>query len=431
MAGTVKELSPPQVTVEEKENSLVEMRIETTADDTDAAVRTAFTHLGSHVRVPGFRPGKVPVPVLEKMIPWESLRRDLLEDWVPDVYVKALDVAGLDPVADPEIQVETLERGEPLVFTAKVTVRPKVDLGAYATALSVPRVDPSVSDEEVESELKELQRVHASRTTVERPAQMGDALRGTFVIKDKEGTILQGSETAEDVIVLDTDKTAEALITPLLGMGAGDEREFSATLPATDNDEAHEVSVSAKVRAVDEITLHPLDDELGTKEGKGSLDELRDSVRVRRQEEEVRKEEERLARAVMDGLGELATCDVPDVMVENELERQWRILEQRVGMLGLDMERYMGFQGQTREQLRGQWRQDAIRTVRDQLVLDSLADEEGVEVDGVAVEAEVSRALGRSKVTHVQKLNARINTEARMRRAAALERAIEIATAKG
>src|ERR1700686_3156432 len=170
------------VTLERKAASQVALQVEATAGEVDAAIEASLKRLASRVRIPGFRPGKAPTAMVERAVGWETIRHETVDHLVPELYRRAVDETGVEPVGDPELDLGELERDQPLKFTATVTVKPEVDLRDYLT-LRVPMETTEITEESVDQAIQEARKRHSDLADVDRAAQAGDVIRCTLVMR--------------------------------------------------------------------------------------------------------------------------------------------------------------------------------------------------------------------------------------------------------
>jgi trigger factor len=420
------------VAVERKPGSQVSLRVTATAGEVDAAIDASLRRLAGRVRIPGFRPGKAPAAMVERAVGWEAVRHETVDHLVPELYERALQQGGVEPVSEPEVEVDALERDTPLTFTATVTVKPEVDLRDYRS-LRVPFERTEVTDETVDEAIEEIRRRRATLREVERPAQAGDVLRCVLVMR--RGDEVVGGEGGEERdLELDREAVLPGIVDGIIGLSAGEHRSFELTLPQDYPREELRgvtVTVDATVNAVRERELPPLDDALAAQEKHETVAEMREHLREQLVQRAERTDQERHEQAALTALREHVRVDVPQVMVEREIDRQLADLEYRLAALGIGLERYVELSGQTVEQIRGDRRAASVQRVVLDLALDALAAEEGIEVDEDQVRREAQR------IAEGQRLNAaqrrRLEDVARrdlVRRAAAL-RVVEIAGGDG
>jgi trigger factor len=422
------------VAVERQPASRVQLRVEAPASDLDAAVSAALRRLGGRVRLPGFRPGKAPAAMVERAVGWDAVRQEAVDALLPELYSRALDQAGVQPVDDPDLDLSPVERGQPFIFTATVTVRPDVELGDY-TALRVDVPSTEVTDKQVDEMIEELRRRNSELREVERLAQSGDVLRCSLVMR-RGDELLSGEEENDRDLDIDRERLLPGLADALIGMEAGQQRSFQLTLP---EDFAREelrnatVDVDVKVGAVRERILPPLDDSLASfdEEHGTTLAELRDDYRKRLEEVTAERDREALEAAALEKLRDHAAVELPESMVEREIDRQIADLEGRLQQMGMPLDRYLEYTGTTVEKIRGERRETAVQRLRLELALDALAQAEGIEVDEAAVMREEQRVAQGRKLTAQQRRRLHQGAHVDLARRAAGERLIEIVRGEG
>ncbi|MFN2451256.1 MAG: trigger factor [Candidatus Dormibacteria bacterium] len=420
----------PDITVESeaKPNSQVALRVEAPASELDRAVHGALRRIARQVRVPGFRPGKAPAAVIERMVGWDVVRQEATEQLVPELYLRAVQQADLDPVGDPDLDLGELERGKPVSFTATVTVRPKVDLGDY-TAVRVTEEHTDIGEKEIDETIEEVRRRAAKLTPVERPAQAGDVLQCSLRMRRGEETFFGSEEQRE--LELDRDKLLPGLLDGILGLAAGAERSFNITLPddyGREDLRGVEVEVDVAVSAVQERELPPVDDDLAKADGNTeTVATMREHYRERLVRVAQDTDDERYEEQVLTALRERVDVEIPELMVEQQIDRQLAELESRISRMGLGFEQYVQLSGSSVEQLREEARDGARQRVRLDLALDALATAEGLEVDESQVEREEQRLIGDAKLTADQRRRLHALTHRDLRRRAAVARMQEIA----
>jgi trigger factor len=416
------------VTIERLPGSQVSLRVEVPAASVEDAVDHAVRHLARRVRLPGFRPGKAPVPMVERAVGWPAVTRETLDEFVPAWYSAALSQGRIDAVGDPDLTLGDLERGAPFTFTATVTVTPEVELGDY-TAIRVDEPRTEITDERVDEAIEEVRRRHGELTPVERPAEHGDVLRASMVMR-RGGEVVGGSEEERDV-ELDRDRLLPGLADGLIGLEAGGAHTVAITLPDDYPQEEMrgvEVGVDVSVSAVRERTLPPLDDSLAALEGgSATLAEMRDRLRTRLEEQAAAEDAERFEAEVLERFRDSAVIDIPEVMVDREVDRQVRDMELRLAQMGMRLDRYLELSGETIEQVRGTRREGAVQRVKLELVLQALAEAEGLDIDEADVEREEARLAGDRKLGGDQQRRLHMAAHRDLLLRAAAQRAMEIA----
>lgn len=417
------------VDVERQPGSQVRLRVQAPPDDVDAAIATSIRHLASRVRVAGFRPGKAPAAMVERMVGWDAVREHALEHLVPDLYRRALDQTGVEPVTEPQLDVDTVERGKPLAFTALVTVKPQVDLGDYQS-LRVPFETTEIGDERVDEAIEDVRRRHAELREVERPAHVGDVLRATLIMR-RGDEVLSGEDAGERDLELDRETVLPDVVDGIIGLSAGQQRAFEVTLPQDYRREelrGASVTVDITVHVVRERELPPLDDSLARLDAHGTtLEELREHYRDALVKAAEVSDRERHEQRVLEALRDSVHVDVPEAMVDREIERQLADMEYRLESVGIPFDKYLELSGQTMERLRGERRESAAQRVKLELALDTLAATEGIEVDETQVRRETERIAEGRRLDAAQRRRLTDIARRDLVRQAAGQRLLEIA----
>jgi trigger factor len=418
------------VSADRKPGSLVELRIEAPAEQVDAAVGAAIRRLGGRVRIPGFRPGKAPAAIVERVVGWEAIKQEAVDALLPDMYTRALDQEKVDPVGEPEVKLGELERGQPFSFTATVTVLPEVELGDYAAELRVPEEKTEITEERVDEVIEELRRRHSDLVRVEdRAVQAGDVLRASLTMR-RDGELIGGEQEERDVEV-DPERLLPGLADALVGMNAGESKTVTLSLPddySREELKGATVEVEVSVGEIRERHLPPLDDSLAVLDQHGTtLAELREFYRGRLAEVAEREDQEKYEAAVLQALRDRVSIDVPEVLVEREIDNQLTEMQVQLAQAGLQLERFLEYSGQTVEQVRGERREGAVQRVMLDLALQALGNAEGIEVDEADVEREEKRLSAGRKLSADQRrrLHRSVHHDLMLRGAA--QRALEIA----
>lgn len=419
-----------KVDVERAPGSVVHLSIDAPASELDRAINIASSRLASQVRLPGFRPGKAPAAVIERHLGWETIRQEALETLVPTLYLRAADQAGIDPVGEPQVDLDpaSVNRGQGISFKITVHVRPEVGLGDYRSL----RVEPKhteITDKDVDEAMAQLQKRNATTKEVERPAQTGDVV--SCILEMRHGDELLTAAGQERDLELNPENLIEGLHDQVVGMAAGQDKTFTLRLPADYPREelrGEEVSVSCAVKAVKEQELPALDDELAKKEGQAdTIDGLREFYRKALVEQAEQNDKDQFESDVLTAFRDALDVDIPDVMVNLEVDRQIDELRRRFEAMGIGWEQYLAMTNQTVEQLRGERREAATSRVKLELGFDALIKEEGLEVDESAVEREEKRMAEGQKLNSAQRRRLHQALHRDLARQAAGNRLLEIA----
>ncbi|MFB7319241.1 trigger factor [Bacillus safensis] len=380
---------------EKQEGNEGVLTVEVDAETFNKALDDAFKKVVKQVSIPGFRKGKVPRGLFEQRFGVESLYQDALDILLPVEYPKAIDEAGIEPVDRPEIDVEKIEKGENLIFTAKVTVKPEVKLGDYK-GLNVEKDDTAVTDEDVQEELKGMQNRQAELVVKED----GAIENGDTVVLDFEGFVdgeaFEGGKAENYSLEVGSGSFIPGFEEQLVGLEAGAEKDVEVTFP----EEYHAEDLAGKP-AVFKVKIHEikakelpaLDDEFAkdVDEEVETLAELTEKTKKRLEEAKENEAEGKLREELVAKASENAEVDIPQAMVDTELDRMMKEFEQRLQMQGMNLELYFQFSGQDEDALKEQMKEDAAKRVKSNLTLEAIAAAENLQVSDEEVEEELSK----------------------------------------
>ncbi|MBE3582539.1 MAG: trigger factor [Limnochordaceae bacterium] len=392
------------VAVEKLEHSRVKLRVEVPADEVENAMERTFQRLRPRLRIPGFRPGKAPRSIVEMRLGKDYLLREALDDLINDAYREALRQENLEPVAEPDVHLDKVEVGAPVVFEADVSVRPEVTLGEYH-GLQVQRPLTKVTDADVEAGLRVYQQRQAELVPVtDRPVKRGDT-----VLIDYQGLVggrpFHGGAARDYSLQVGAGEFLPQLEDALVGMKAGETREIPVRFPA-DYSNAEladkDATFTVTVKEIKTLKLPELNDEFARSVGDyETLEQLRQHIRESLLDQAARRADQAAEEAAVKQLVERSQVDVPEAMVEQEVDSRIRNLQLRLAYQGIRLEDYLTTTKQTMEQLHQQLRPDALEFVKAQLCLEAVAKEEGLEPSPDEVEkatheeaAETARRTG-------------------------------------
>ncbi|ELQ8350952.1 trigger factor [Listeria monocytogenes] len=379
---------------EKQEGNVGKLTFEIEQEKVKEGLDRAFVKVRKTLNVPGFRKGKVPRQIFNQRFGEEALFQDALDILLPEVYSAAIDEAGIDPVDTPQVNIESMEKGETWVLTAEVTVKPEVKLGDYK-GLEVEKRETELTIEELEAELKQLQERQAELVVKEdAPAENGDT-----VILDfegfKDGVAFEGGQAENHSLELGSGQFIPGFEEKLVGLKAGDEADIELTFPEEYHAEdlaGQPVVFKVKLHEIKTKEVPALDDELAKDidEEVETLDELKEKISKRLQEAKEEsvaqaKQEEVIAKAV-----ENAEVDIPHAMVHHEADHLMNHFAQDLQAQGLTPELYYQFTGQTEEAMHAQMEKDAEKRVKMNLVLEAIAEAENIEPTEEAIDEEIS-----------------------------------------
>lgn len=380
--------------VENMEKNMAKLTIEVSAEELEKAIQGAYLKQRNKISVPGFRKGKVPRQMIEKMYGAEIFYEDAANALIPTAYGKAYDECELDIVSQPKVEVVQLEKGKPFIFTAEVAVKPEVTLGEYK-GLSVDKVSNRVTAKEVDAKLEEEQKKNARTVVVEdRAVQDGDE-----VVLDFEGFVdgvaFEGGKGENYPLTIGSGSFIPGFEEQLIGAEAEKEVEVNVTFP----EEYHSEDLAGKA-AVFKCTVHEikakelpeLDDEFAAEVSEfDTLDAYKADIKAKIKEQKIadgnrKKEDQVVEKAVAN-----ATMEIPEAMIDTQCETMIEEFAQRIAQSGLSMDQYLQFSGLTVDGLKEQVRPEALTRIQSSLVLEQIAKEENIEVSDADVDAEIEK----------------------------------------
>jgi trigger factor len=386
--------APVTTTVTELPESRVRVEAEVPAAEVEKRVAQAAKGLARGMRVPGFRPGKAPAPVVIKRIGRDAVLDEAVRESIGGWYSAAIDDAKVVPVGEPDLDLSSLPgEGEPLKFAIEIGVRPPAKLGDYK-GLEVPKRDADAGDEAISEEIERLRERSAKLETVERAAGRGD-----FVVMDfagsVDGTPFAGGEGRDQMVELGSGRLVPGFEEQLEGASAGEERTVKVTFPE-DYQAAElagkEAEFAVTVKEVKAKDLPELDDEFAEEAGFDTLDELRDDIRSRISEAESSRIEAEFREAALDAAVANATIDVPDTLVEARARELWDQMIHSLSHQGISKEAYLRISGREEEEIVEQGKEDAAQALRREAVLAAIIEAEKIEPS----EDEVLEAVGQA-----------------------------------
>ncbi len=381
------------VQVEKLEKNMAKLTVEVEAEALDKAIEAVYNRQKNSISLPGFRKGKVPRVMVERMYGPSVFYEDAANMLLQEHYPKAYDESGLDIVSQPEIEIEQIERGKTFIFTAKVAVKPEVTLGDYK-GIEVTRADVSVSDEEVDAEV-ERERNRNSRTVeVERAAEMDDTVNIDFE-GFVDGVAFDGGKGDNFDLKLGSHSFIDTFEDQLVGKSAGEDADVNVTFP--ENYQAAELAgkpalFKVHVNAVKTTELPELDDEFAQDVSEfDTLDEYKDDVRAKLVTRKENAAKSARSQEAVEKLVERCEMDIPDPMIDSQVDSMMQEFSQNLSQQGLTIQQYMQYTGMTRDAFAEQMRPDAVRRIQQSLVLEAVAKDAAIEVSDEDLEAEFTR----------------------------------------
>lgn len=369
------------VQVEKLEKNMAKLTIEVSAEELEKAIESAFQKNKNKISVPGFRKGKVPRKMVEKMYGKEIFYEDAANELIPDAYENALDECGEDIVSSPKIDVTQIEAGKPFIFTAEVALKPEVKLGKYK-GVAVDKVSTEVTDEEVDAEInKERERSARTLEVTDRPVKDGD-----MTVMDFEGFVdgvaFEGGKGEDYPLTIGSGAFIPGFEEQLVGAEIGKEVEVNVTFP--ENYQAEELKGKAAVfkctvKEIKEKELPELDDEFAAEVSEfETLAEYKADVKGKLEEKKIKEAKDAKEAAVIEEIVKDADMEIPEVMLETQQRQMVDEFAQRIQMQGLTMEQYFQFTGASYDQLVEQVKPQAEKRIQSRLVLEAVAKAENI-----------------------------------------------------
>ena len=380
------------VQVEKLEKNMAKLTIEVSAAEFEKALEDAFLKNKNKISVPGFRKGKVPRQMVEKMYGPEIFYEDAANALIPDAYSKALDECEEDIVSSPEIDVTQIEKGKSFIFTATVALKPEVKLGKYK-GVKVEAAEVTVTDEEVDAKI-EKERENNARTieVTDRPVKDGD-----MTVLDFEGFVdgvaFDGGKGENYPLTIGSGAFIPGFEGQLVGAEIGKEVEVNVTFP--EDYQAEELKGKAAVfkctiKEIKEKELPALDDEFASEVSEfDTLEEYKKDVKETLTIEKEKAAREAKEAAVIDAIIADSDMDIPEAMVTTQQKQMIDEFAQRMQMQGLSMEQYFQFTGATLDKMMEQVKPQAETRIKSRLVLEAVAAKEGIEATEEDYEEEI------------------------------------------
>ncbi|MDE6687830.1 MAG: trigger factor [Lachnospiraceae bacterium] len=391
--------------IEKMEHNMAKLTIEVPYEEFDKAVDQAYKKNKNKINVPGFRKGKVPRQIVEKMYGKDVFFEDAANIIIPDAYSKAYDECEEEIVSSPKIDVVQMEVDKPFIFTAEVALNPSVKLGKYK-GVKVDKLDTEVTEEDVDEQIEQERNRQARIVTVE-----GRAIKeGDTAVIDFEGFIddeaFEGGKGENYSLEIGSHSFIAGFEEQLIGKNTGEECEVSVTFPEDYHAEdlAGKPAVfKCKIHEVKEKQLPELDEDFADDAGFDSVEDYKEDVKKKLAEKKEKESKEQKEDAVIDAIIEEAEMDIPEAMIETQQRQLIDEFAQQLSMQGLSLDQYFMFTGMNREMMMEQTKPRAEKKIKARLVLEAVADAEKMEVTEEEYENEL-KDMSESYKMEVDKL---------------------------
>ena len=378
--------------VEKLEHNMAKLTIEVPAEELEKALETAYQKNKNKISVPGFRKGKVPRNMIEKMYGPAIFYEDAANELIPDAYEKALDECEEEIVSAPKIDVTQIEKGKDFIFTAEVAVKPEVTLGKYK-GIKVDEADLAVTEEEINAQI-EKERENSARTisVEDRPVKDGDITTLDFE-GFVDGVAFEGGKGTDYPLTIGSGSFIPGFEEQLIGAELNKEVEVNVTFPEDYHAKdlaGKPATFKCKIKDIKEKELPELDDEFASEVSAfDTMAEYKEDVKKSLEMKKADAAKIAKEEAVIDAVIEDAKMDIPDAMVETEQRQIIEEFSQRMRMQGLTMEQYMQFTGMTPQSLMEKTKPKALKRIQSRLVLEAVAKAEDLKASEEDYAAEI------------------------------------------
>ena len=392
--------------VEKLEKNMAKLTIEASAEDFEKAIQKVYLKARGRINIPGFRKGKAPRKLIEKMYGTGVFYEDAANDLIPTAYAEALKDCDLEIVSRPEINVTQIESGKPFIFTAEVAVKPEVTLGEYK-GVEVEKSDVEVTDEDINKEV-DKERENNSRTidVDDRAVESGDIIKLDFD-GSVDGVPFEGGKAENYTLTIGSGSFIPGFEDQLIGTKIGEEKDVTVTFP----EDYHEKSLAGKeavfkckVNAISVKELPEADDEFASEVSEfETLAEYKEDIKKKLTEKKekaarAKKEAQAIEKAV-----ENATMEIPDAMIDTQVQSMMEDFARRMQSQGLSLEQYFQFTGMDVKKMHDQMKPEALKRIQNSLVLEAVAKAENIEISDEKVDEEIAKMAEAYKM-EVEKL---------------------------
>ena len=384
--------------VEKLENNTAKLTIEVEASKFDKAIQKAYQKNKNKFNIPGFRKGKVPYAMVEKMYGAAVFYEDAANELISGAYAQAAEESGLEIVARPEINVTQIEKGKPFIFEAEVTTKPEVKLGKYK-GIKVEKADVTVTDEEVAEELDKVKEQNARLVAADDKA-VEDGDQTTIDFEGfVDGVAFEGGKGEDYPLTIGSHSFIDTFEEQLIGKKVGEEVEVNVTFP--ENYQAKELAgkpamFKVTIKEIKVKEYPELDDDFAQDVSEfDTLDEYKEDIKKNLTEKKEKEAEAEKESKVIEAIVNDAEMDIPEKMVEAQAEQMLEEFAQNIAMQGISFEQYLQFTGATVDQMKEQVKPQAQARVESSLVLEAVVKAENIEATEEEVEEEIKEMVGR------------------------------------
>lgn len=376
-------LNKMSVKVEKTENTNeVKLSFEIEAEKFDEAMKKVYAKTAKYFNIPGFRKGKAPMQMVEKQYGSSIFYEDTFNELVPDIYDETIKENNIDAVSRPQIDIQQMEKGKNLIFTAIVQVSPEVKIGKYK-GIELNKIEYNVSDEDIEHELGHMQEKNSRLITIEdRPVEIKD-----IAVIDFEGFVdgeaFKGGKAEKHELEIGSNTFIPGFEDQIIGMKVDEEKDINVKFPEeyfSKDLAGKDATFKVKLHEIKKKEFPKLDDEFAKDVSEfDTLEELKNSIKEKIQTENDSRAKYELEENAIKTVCENTPIDIPSAMIENEIENMMQDIKVRLSYQGLNIEQYLKMINKTEENMRNEFKEQAERAVKSRLVLEAVAKAEKIE----------------------------------------------------
>ncbi len=378
----------------EKTDKKDELKLEFTIEAAkfDEAINKVFAKSAKYFNIPGFRKGKAPMKIVERYYGEKIFYEDAFNEVVPEEYARELKENNIEAVSRPDIDIKQIGKGQDLIFTAVVQTKPEVKLGKYK-GIEIKKIEYNVTDHDIEHELGHMQEKNARLITIEdRPVENGD-----ITVIDFEGFVdgkaFEGGKAENHELTIGSGAFIPGFEEQIIGMKIDEEKDINVKFPEeyfSEELKGKDATFKVKLHEIKKKELPKLDDDFAKDVSEfNTLEELKNSIKEKLEEENSRRAKNETGEAVLKAICDKVEIDIPSGMIESEVDNMVSDVEQRLSYQGLDLTTYLQYMGKTLEEFRKEYEEQAGIAVKNRLVLEAIIKEEKIEVDEKDVEAKI------------------------------------------
>ena len=411
-----------------KNNNEIKITFTVESSKFDDAIMDVFKKSAKYFNIPGFRKGKAPFHIVERYYGDEIFYEDAFNELVPKVYDEEIKANKIDAVSRPQIDVVQMEKGKDLIFTAIVSTKPDVTLGKYK-GVEIKKVEYKVTDKDVEDEINHMAEHNSRKVTVEdRPAKDQDIVNINFD-GSVDGEHFEGGKAENYELTIGSHSFIEGFEDQIIGMKIGEEKDINVTFPKEyfEKKLAGKPAVfHVKLNSISVKELPKIDDEFAKDVSEfDTLEELKKSIKDKKQKENEEKAKTETENSAIDAVIKDTKIDIPDGMVDLEIDQMEDDINQRLQYQGLSLNQYLKMMGKTEADLRKEYKEDAIKNIQTRLILEKIVEQEKIKEDEKYIKDELEK-MSKQYGKKVEELEKNENLRDYLEKASKNEQAVKL-----